>query len=329
MFMRERPEIWTGVQRICWLCCLMKDFIGSTSLKEAPALMSGAKSVLSVPALKDASQAIFNLRQIAPAFVTDQSIRYAVALYNEKYDKNESEGPYSINPETLEFQQVGSYDDAAILEAQSILSRPLSYKQRGMAFADPTREMQVQLTDDALSSRVVIPPLPVTPTPPIYHDLTRKPKGKVTVTLDELEKVATEMDHLDSEHPERSKGNWKARLDAIELLLPIEERGLKKGKAITLEGLKHLIGLPGSGKTTLLMLLGVWLGRQKLKTLLLFPSIEVARRYLGDLEFYGVRVGMLVGQSPQTRRRHANKIAESIAAKGNGGFGPSSFRKRR
>lgn len=55
--------------------------------------------------------------------------------------------------------------------------------------------------------------------------------------------------------------------------------------------------------------------------MLLFPSIEVARQYMADLDFYGANVGMLVGQNPATRRRHAERIAETIAAaKGQGGF---------
>jgi hypothetical protein len=55
--------------------------------------------------------------------------------------------------------------------------------------------------------------------------------------------------------------------------------------------------------------------------MLVFPSIEVARQYMADLKFYGVKVGMLVGQNPTTRRTHADRIAETIAASGGqGGF---------
>src|SRR6185437_8934048 len=78
------------------------------------------------------------------------------------------------------------------------------------------------------------------------------------------------------------------------------------------------------GKTTILMLRGLlaaWLGRTGLKTMLVFPSIEVARQYMSDLAFHGIKVGMLVGQNPTTRREHAARIAEAIAASGGqGGF---------
>ena len=42
---------------------------------------------------------------------------------------------------------------------------------------------------------------------------------------------------------------------------------------------------------------------------------------MSDLAFHGVKVGMLVGQNPTTRREHADRIADAIAAAGGqGGF---------
>ncbi|MEK0189114.1 hypothetical protein WMG39_30340, partial [Microcoleus anatoxicus PTRS2] len=102
------------------------------------------------------------------------------------------------------------------------------------------------------------------------------------------------------------------------------DKGLREETFIELEGIKHLIGLPGSGKTTLLVLIAVWLGKRGYKAMFVFPSIEVARQYMAELAFHKIKVGMLVGQSDATRRRHADKIAEAIAASGgNGGFGYS------
>ncbi|MCL2876541.1 MAG: hypothetical protein FWF12_09715, partial [Betaproteobacteria bacterium] len=73
------------------------------------------------------------------------------------------------------------------------------------------------------------------------------------------------------------------------------------------------IGLPGAGKTTLLMCLLRHFGMRGIKAAVFFPSIEVCRQYLEDLRRYGVHAGLLVGQSSETRRGHAHKLAEALA----------------
>lgn len=319
--MRQRPEFWSANERICWLCVLMEDFVGTNSLELAPTVMSGLNCVVEAPALQRARQAIFNLRQITLAFVTRESVKHAVALYNEHHRAKRTQGPYKIDPETLEFRRTDYFEDIAIGKARQYLSQPLPYQVRDIQMADAAQEMTAQLGDDPSAPRVPIGPLAVHVTPRKTHDINRKPSGAIKVPLCELIEVARQMDAREQEHLERRSGNWEQRMKHFALMAPQTDEGLIERSELVLDGIQHLLGLPGAGKTTMLVVLGVWLSRQRMKTMLLFPSIEVARQYMADLAFHGVKVGMLVGQNPTTRRRHADRIAETIASiGGQGGF---------
>ncbi|XXT23811.1 hypothetical protein WME94_19935 [Sorangium sp. So ce429] len=299
----------------------MEEFVGTNSLEAAPAVMSGLASVARAPALERARQAVFNLRQITLAFATRESVKHAVALYNEQHRSRRTQGPYRIDPETLKFERTDHFEDPAITRARQILSQPLPYQVRDVQLADPAQEMTAQLGDDPLAPRVPVGPITAPLPPRRTHDINREPARPISVPMSELVELAREMDAREVEQPERRPGNWEARMKRFALMIPRADQGLVEGNVLRLEQLKHLIGLPGAGKTTLLVVLGVWLGRRCMKAMLLFPSIEVARQYMSDLAFHGVRVGMLVGQNSTTRRRHADRIAETIAsAGGQGGF---------
>jgi hypothetical protein len=320
--MRKKPDFWKGDDRICWLCVLMQEFIGTNSLKHAPAIMSGMASILNAPTLRpNARQAIFNLRQISQAYVTIHSIKYAVAVYNDRHYRDGTQGPYQINAESLEFCRTDFLEDPQIAEARRILAEPLDYDFYSIQMADPRQSMSIAIGDESMSVRFPIGPIAAPLASRRTHDLERKPKGKIRIPLPELRELAVEMDERDARHPERRAGNWTKRFERIALFVPELGVGLREEKAIELDGSKHLLGLPGSGKTTILTIIAVWLDRRGYKVMMLFPSIEVARQYMAVLSFHGVKVGMLVGQNPMTRRNHADRLAEAIAASGGqGGF---------
>lgn len=319
--MRQKPRLWSGSERICWLCLLMEEFVGTKSLESASIVMSGLNSIVESSAVARARQAVFNLRQITLAFATRESVKHSVALYHEHLRAKRIRGPYTIDPETLRFERVDYFEDSAITEARQHLSKALTYKIRDVQIADPKQEMLAQLGDDPASPRVPIGPIHAMIPPRSVHDIQREPVGPIVVPIRELVAIAREMDELEAEHPERRPGNWEERTKRFALMVPESGQGLVEGNELHLHGVRHLIGLPGSGKTTILVVLGVWFGRRALKAMLLFPSIEVARQYMSDLAFHGVNVGMLVGQNPATRRRHAERIAETIASMhGQGGF---------
>lgn len=319
--MRDRPDFWRGNERICWVCAFMEAFVGTDSLEHAPALLSGFASIADAPALAGARQAAFNLRQMTLAYTTTTSVKHGVALYNDHHYRHRTQGSYVIDPATLRFRRTDPLADPLVARAVIHLSAPAAAQPHAATPADPHLPMQVSLGDPR-----DMPPIPVGPiaaplAPRRTHDTRRAPAGAIRVPLEELRSIAAGMDARDAAHPGRRRGNWAKRLERIVLMVPEAGRGLREDSAIELSALKHLIGLPGAGKTTLLMLLAVWLGQRRLKTMLVFPSIEVARQYMADLAFHGVAVGMLVGQNPTTRRRHADHIAEAIAASGGqGGF---------
>lgn len=298
----------------------MRDFVGLDSLEPAPALLSGMRSILDAPSLAAARHALFNFRQLSLSFVTTHSVRHAVTVYNDHHHRSGSSGPYRIDAQSLRFERSDAFDSAEIIEARRTLSSALPHQPQTLRIADPAAPMAVQISDDALAVRVPLQAITAPLPPRRTHALERRPGGPVSIPLADLRQLAAEMDALDASAPERRPGSWRERLERFGVMMPAHQR-LEEGQEILLQGTRHLIGLPGSGKTTLLMLMAAWLARQGKRTMLLFPSIGVARQYMADLTFYGVRVGMLVGQSPQTRRRHADHVADAIAADGgNGGF---------
>ncbi|MEA5501430.1 hypothetical protein [Limnoraphis robusta] len=319
--MRIKQDFWTGVDRICWLCVLMEEFIGINSLEFASLVMSGMASILNAPALEKSRQAIFNMRQISGAYVTEQSIKHAVAIYNDRHYRNRTQGSYKINSETLHFERTDPLEDPLITKARKILSQPLTHQFYSATFADARQPMAVALGEETIATRVPISPIAVPLAQRRTHSLNRLPKEKICIPLSELYKLAVEMDEREANYPERRQGNWANRFQHFSLMMPEIGKGLRVENVIELENIKHLIGLPGAGKTTLLVLIAIWLGRRDYKAMFVFPSIEVARQYMATLAFHEIKVGMLVGQSDGTRRRHADNIAEAIAASGgNGGF---------
>ena len=319
--MRTKPDFWKGVDRICWLCIFMEEFIKTDSLEYAPVVMSGMASIFNASTLKQARQAIFNMRQMSLAFVTEQLVKHAVALYNDYHYRNKSQGSYEINAETLRFKRIDPLEDPLISQARRILNNPMPYQSHTRTVADPRQPMSVALGEESFAVRVPIGPITVPLAKRRTHTLNRLPKGAIRIPLSELYTLALEMDAREAENPERRPGNWASRFKRFALRVPEIGKGLREEDTIELADIKHLIGLPGAGKTTILMLIAVWLGRQGYKGIFLFPSIEVARQYMVALAFHKVKVGMLVGQSDETRRRHADHLAEAIAATGgNGGF---------
>ncbi len=320
--MRIKPDFWLGHDRICWLCVLMAEFIGVNSLEYAPVIMSGMESVFNAPKLKLARQAIFNLRQMSLNYVTKNSLEYAVAIYNDHHYQNRTQGTYEIDSQTWQFKRNNFLEDPNITKAREILAAPMDYKFHGRTVANPKQQMAIALGDRATSTRLPISPITAPLANRRTHDINRPPRSNISIPLEDLYKIAEEMDLRDKKYPERRPGNWTKRLKHIEVLVPEKNQALRIEKVtIELSGIKHLIGLPGAGKTTILMLIAVWLGKNNYKIMVVFPSIEVARQYMADLKFHGIKVGMLVGQNPTTRRTHADRIAETIAASGEqGGF---------
>lgn len=322
--MRNKTEIFKGINRICWVCVFMEEFMGIKNLKNIPLILSGMNSIYDAPQIKPYRQAIFNLRQITPDFMTESSLRKAVNIYNDYYYQENTQGIYKIDAENLNFERIDFLKDSSIIQAIEILKKPLDYQKHSRKIANPLETMTVNLGEENLGMRIPIDPITIPLKPRQTHqidNLINNTQEKITIPLSDLKTLAREMDAREKQAPERKPGNWENRLN-FALMTTENGKQLTETDTLELSGIKHLLGLPGAGKTTLLMLIATWLGNKGYKALFLFPSIEVARQYYTQLTFHQVKTGMLVGNSDETRRSHADNIAEAIAASGeNRGFG--------
>jgi hypothetical protein len=259
-----------------------------------------------------APTAVFNLRLRMPPHISRRIVDQMIRDYLAACRRGAS-GPYRIDPKTRRFELV--FDSPDLATAMAELCTPPDGDEVEINFADPETAMTTQLAGE----EVLLGAMAKLPIENCRHDVSSKSRAGLSFRMDELHATARRMDTIDREAGNESQ-DWQGRLKAVLLLAPSAD-GLTEQRELRLEGLRHVIGLPGVGKTTLFTVLAVHLGSQGIRVLLLFPTIEVARVYKETIERYGVKVGMLVGQSDTTRIRHAHRIAEVIAGNGNRGFG--------
>ena len=189
--MRTKPDFWKGAERICWLCVFMEEFIRTNSLEYAPLVMSGMASILNAPAFAQARQAIFNMRQMSLAYVTNQSVKHGIALYNNYHYCNNTKGTYEIDIETLHFKRTDPLEDSSITQARQILSTPLPYQTYGFTVADPRQAMAVALGEDSTAVKLDIPRITAPIAARRTHSLNRQPKGKICIPLRQLRDLAS------------------------------------------------------------------------------------------------------------------------------------------
>ena len=335
--MRTRPGGFVNDLRVQWVCAAVHAFLGEQSLANVPALLSAFASTLDRPGMEQFSAAAFALRQMGVSVGSDIQLRQAVhdaAIWEEdnRHRPDFVEPPFRVNAENPAYPFVlrnGAAIAARRMAADLVAGLP--FEPWTLPTADPARPMAVMeaAVDGAQRIPIDLSGL-AAPHLPDHHDVSHPARGPIRIPLAELEQVAGRLDGVDATDPSRPRGNWLARLREadgrrkFEILVPDRDRGtLRDTGVIVLEGLRHLIGLPGTGKTTLIVLLLMWLDEHGYRTAVLLPSIENALNLLGDLRFYGADVGLLVGQSPETRINHAQKLAERLGADETRGFGRS------
>lgn len=336
--MRARPGAFVGSLGAQWLCAAMDLVLGAKHLREAPALMSGFGSVLDSSALEGFASPATALRLLGVSAASEIQLRqlvYSAVAWEEDHRDlpDYREPPYRIevsDPRFPFYRRVPE-DDPDLVAMIAVLRTPLALQAWSIERADPTRPMIVETGASGSNDRISVNLEGFLPEPPPRFDLARKPRGAIEVPISDLITVAEELDEVDRLHPDRPAGNWAARMREadgslkIEMLSPDRVAGrLVDRDHIRLDGLRHLIGLPGTGKTTLIVLLLMWLNARNYRVVVLLPSIEASLNLLADLRDYGADVGLLMGQSPQTRMDHARKLADRIGAGETRGFGATA-----
>lgn len=338
--MRERPQL-TGFEsrqalRAQWLCLIADHILGAANLSVFDVLTTGFGSIYDHASISPAARtALWNLRLMGIDVSQRRGVRRAVNDCLEWEEENRFEPgyvepPYEIDPRgQYPFTPRLAPTDPVITEMLGAITQPLDYRNRNYTDADMNKAATVNLGTESAPETVTIdlPSVPTLP-PPSYHDLSRAPHGPIAIPLNDLVTLADELDSVDQAHPDRRPGNWRNRLIdpktkqwKFDVLAPVDGKLTPQDK-IDLDGLKHMLGLPGAGKTTLIMLVLIWMARHDYRAAVLLPSIETSLNMLSDLRFYGADVGLMVGQSPDTRLSHADRLAERLASLGqNHGFG--------
>ncbi|MCF6437769.1 hypothetical protein [Pseudoalteromonas sp. MMG022] len=309
---------WKGVNIINWLCVFMHRYLECHDLRLAPLLLSGYRSVASAPNLCEHKQALLNLRRKCFHLNNLSAIRKSVIRYNDHYITEQRKGEpdrrlFNINEKTLEFSLVHDLLPLEVSEAIKQLEMPHeSLPHKGLFVSSSDSKKFIQIKDASSSFTYELDGLPNIERPE-QHDFSPPYKEPIQIEFSELFELAREMDAIDEEMSYRA-GNWFERLKNIICEIPLVDGQFKQTNRITLEAVKHLIGLPGSGKTTLLVCVTNWLFKNGFRTVLFFPSIDVCRQYLTTLRRYNVEAGLLMGRSGNTRKRHAHQLAETIAS---------------
>ena len=335
--MRVPPEGFTPALRAQWMACVMHDLLGLSTLSGAPALFSGYRSIVRHPALENARRALRNLRLLGVNIESDAHLQEAVMesrAWEEDHSSEDSyvEPPFEISTDPgtgFALRERVRRDDARRVAMLASLLGVLPHAAQDRAPADHARRFRFRVDGDAGPDVICdthdIPSLPAAPaTAPDKSD-----RAPVTVRLEDLENIARALDQEDAQDPTRVPRNFFNRLrseqgEAVFSVLSPQGAELVRADTIALDGVSHMIGLPGAGKSTLIFLLVVFLARQGRRVTLLVPSIEFALALDGDFARYSIPTALLVGQSPDARKRHANRLAERIATLDSGGFGQTA-----
>lgn len=309
--MKSAPIASRSLHKLDILCGFLSTVLGSQSLKDAPVLLSGYRSVANSRVLRTHQVELQNLRALYQGMSTEAALRAVAARYND----GGADGPsvrrnFVIDEKTLTFRQALDMADPTLMTALEVLKVPASHEEHGLLQADPTKPLYIMLDHLGEKRRYPVSGLPDALPAAANHDGNERSTSAVRVTWQELLDQADAMDAIDKERASSRPGNWKGRLLAaqMESLDPNVAHDV-----LDLVGVKHLIGLPGVGKTTLLMCLLRHCASTGVRVAMFLPSIEMCRQYLDALHDYGVTATLLMGQSVDTRTRHAFKLAESIA----------------
>lgn len=314
-----------GLHRLDLLAGFLFYELGVASLEHAPGLLMGFRSVARSPLLRAREIELDNLRRACSGLSTIAAIKAAAGRYNDTSLAAGRRRLFRIDVRSLAIKPLFDIMVPELTEALSGLREPHAPDPHGQSMAQADHPFAIHVEFSGESRRYWVKSAPATLPKPATHTANRPAGQRFSIAWEDLLDEASQMDAVDERMQTGRRGNWHQRLQAVALHSVDGEGQFHIESRLELNGLQHLIGLPGAGKTTLLMCLLRYLGARGVKVAVFFPSIEVCRQYLEDLRRYGVQAGLLVGQSRETRLRHAHKLAEALATDDPlRGFGQSS-----
>lgn len=316
----DAPEAvdWHRQRRILWACVLLEQ-LGETTLERLPLLLTGLMSCQTSTQTAGHALAIEHMRHRIGPLPTRHAVQKAVRELQALARKKEFTPSYRIHETTLAFEREQG-QEAIIKLACLQLALPPPRRQTRRTLAPTAADLIVRLREDVLPVPISVRLASAAAVPaPQQHTLQRELNPPLVISLSELRATAKRLDNIDHDTRGAAVEHWEKRLNDI-LFEAWNSGQLIRTETLDLSGLKHLIGLPGSGKTTLIVLLCALLAEQQRRVAVFFTSIETARDYLERLRQYQVSSALLVGRSPATHARHADRLAQLIAMQGNGGF---------
>lgn len=302
-----------GLHRLDLLSGFFYYELGVNTLQHAPALLMGFRSVARTPLLRTKEVELDNLRRVCNGLSTVAALKAAAVRYNDVSQSSGHRRLFRIDERTLAVRPLYDILAPELRDALTALGEAHVPEEHGLEVAHADDQLSIHVQYNGESRRYSINSLPPALPDAPMHDNSRLRERNIAVSWKDLLTTADEMDAIDEQTHAPRKGNWRQRLEAVALHTVDADGQFTIEDHIDIRGLKHLIGLPGAGKTTLLMCLLRHLGIHGKKVAVFFPSIEVCRQYLEDLRRYEVQAGLLVGQSRETRVRHARRLAESLA----------------
>jgi len=335
--MREALTPYKHPDNLNYLCIIVSEMLGRSSLADIPYLGSGFTSVVdTLP--NDVARALLNVRMAGHYPSTMRELHLMADTYRQYHRQLEIrraqgdedaaraiEQRYMVNEDLTISRNWTHLIPADVQEALQSLTSVQPLRGRDMpALHDPMRSAEIAYKDEYSS---LIAPLGFVPPDPTLYDIDHVGRAPGKVLWSDLIAMADHFDAMDEAAGRQSKGqrSWFHRLyDAegnptAELMHP-GKKGLEPSDAIQLSGIRHLIGLPGAGKTTLLYLLAAYLSTTGHSACFLFPSIEVAAKFIETLAMYAIPVGLLSGQGETSRTRHVLNFATALSNH-NHGFG--------
>ncbi len=150
------------------------------------------------------------------------------------------------------------------------------------------------------------------PTRPQGHSLAGTPaRTPIRVTHAELLSTAAEMDRIWRERGYSSPPNWETRFRRIRPEVWAAAGAYEETETITLDGLRHIVGMVSSGKSTFMEVLAYWAAGRDLRITIIISNVIGVLDLAERLARLDVSVAPVLGAS--RRERHINSLHRVLA----------------